>query len=86
MRVWHERTGVSVGPQMAVEVREGCRFIPLADENAFRRVGIVQLKQHFRSRVHRAFLDHLRDFQKLRTVRGLRLAWMNAHRQKPNPK
>ena len=80
MRVWHERTGVSVGPQMAVEAREGCRFIPLADENAFRRVGIVQLKQH------RAFLDHLRDFQKLRTVRGLRLAWMNAHRQKPNPK
>jgi len=59
---------------MAVEAREGCRFIPLADENAFRRVGIVQLKQHFRSRVHRAFLDHLRDFQKLRTVRGLRLA------------
>ena len=67
-------TGVSVVPQMAVEAREGCRFIPLADENAFRRVGIVQLKQHFRSRVHRAFLDQLRDFQKLRTVRGLRMA------------
>ncbi|MGZ4732323.1 MAG: LysR family transcriptional regulator substrate-binding protein [Terriglobales bacterium] len=37
-------TGVSVVPQMAVEPRAGCRFIPLADEAAFRCVGIVQLK------------------------------------------
>jgi LysR family transcriptional regulator, hydrogen peroxide-inducible genes activator len=43
-------TGVSVVPQTAVESRPGCRFIPLADEGAFRRVGIVQLKHHFRSR------------------------------------
>src|SRR5207249_4599591 len=49
-------TGVSVVPEMAVEEREGCRFVPLADDSAYRRVGIVQLKQHFRSRVHRAFL------------------------------
>ncbi|PYX89086.1 MAG: LysR family transcriptional regulator [Acidobacteria bacterium] len=54
-------TGVSVVPEMAVEKRQGCRFLPLADEGAYRRIGIVQLKQHFRSRVHRAFLDHLRD-------------------------
>jgi hypothetical protein len=40
-------TGVSVVPQMAVESRPGCRFILLADEGAFRRVGIVQLRQHF---------------------------------------
>jgi LysR family hydrogen peroxide-inducible transcriptional activator len=51
--------GVSVVPEMAVEPREGCRFIPLADENAYRRVGIVELKQHFRSRVHTAFLKYL---------------------------
>jgi LysR family transcriptional regulator, hydrogen peroxide-inducible genes activator len=51
--------GVSLVPEMAVEQREGCRFIPLADESAYRRVGIVELKQHFRSRVHRAFLDCL---------------------------
>jgi LysR family transcriptional regulator, hydrogen peroxide-inducible genes activator len=61
-------TGVSVVPEMAIESRERCRFIPIADENAFRRVGIVQLKQHFRSRVHRGFLDHLREMQK-HTVR-----------------
>jgi LysR family hydrogen peroxide-inducible transcriptional activator len=52
-------TGVSLVPQMAVEQRPGCRFIPLADEGAYRRVGIVQLKQHFRSRAHQAFLKHL---------------------------
>jgi len=52
-------TGVSVVPQMAVERRKGCRFIPIADEGAYRRVGIVQLKQHFRSRAHTTFLQHL---------------------------
>jgi LysR family hydrogen peroxide-inducible transcriptional activator len=52
-------TGVSVVPQMAVEQRRGCRFIPLADESAYRRVGVVHLKQHFRSLAHQAFLNHL---------------------------
>src|SRR3989441_4925072 len=54
-------TGVSVVPQMAVEKREGCRFIPIADEAACRRVGAVQLKQHFRSRAQDAFLKHLQQ-------------------------
>jgi LysR family transcriptional regulator, hydrogen peroxide-inducible genes activator len=54
-------TGVSVIPEMAGEKREGCRFLPLADEGAFRRMGILQLKQHLRSRVHRAFLRHLQN-------------------------
>jgi LysR family transcriptional regulator, hydrogen peroxide-inducible genes activator len=39
-------TGVSVVPQMAGEQRKGCRFVPIADEGAYRRVGVVQLKQH----------------------------------------
>src|SRR5437870_304692 len=53
-------TGVSIVPHMAVEHREDCCFVPLADRGAFRRVGVVQLKQHFRSRAQRAFLEHLR--------------------------
>jgi LysR family transcriptional regulator, hydrogen peroxide-inducible genes activator len=53
--------GVSVVPEMAIEPREGCRFIPLADENAYRRVGVLELKRHFRSRVQQAFLEHLRQ-------------------------
>ena len=54
-------TGVSVVPEMAVEERQGCRFVPLADEGAYRRVGVVQLKRHFRSRAHQAFLKHLQQ-------------------------
>ena len=52
-------TGVSIVPEMAIERREGCSFVPLADENAYRRIGVVQLKQHFRSRCHDAFLRAL---------------------------
>jgi len=54
-------TGVSVVPEMALEKRDGCCFIPIADEGAYRRVGVVQLKQHFRSRSQRAFLRHLQE-------------------------
>ncbi len=53
--------GVSVVPEMAVEPRQGCRFISLADEGAYRRVGIVQFKNHFRSRAHKAFVQHLKE-------------------------
>jgi LysR family transcriptional regulator, hydrogen peroxide-inducible genes activator len=51
--------GVSVVPEMAVNAMPGCRFIPLGDEQAYRRVGVLQVKQHFRSRIHRAFVRHL---------------------------
>jgi LysR family hydrogen peroxide-inducible transcriptional activator len=53
--------GVSMVPEMAVEPRHGCRFIPLADAGAYRRVGIVQFKNHFRSRAHKAFVKHLKS-------------------------
>ncbi len=53
--------GVSIVPEMAVEEKPGCHFIPLADEGAYRRIGVAQLKRHFRSRVHRAFLEHLQS-------------------------
>ena len=52
--------GISVVPAMAVEPRAGCCFIPLADDASHRRVGIVRLKRHFRSRAEIAFIDHLR--------------------------
>lgn len=53
--------GVSVVPEMAALPRKGCRFIRIDDPGAFRRVGVVQLKQHFRSRAHSAFLQHLTE-------------------------
>ncbi len=53
--------GVSVVPEMAAQPRKGCRFVPIGDPRAFRRVGVVQLKQHFRSRAHTAFVKHLTE-------------------------
>ena len=67
-------TGVSIVPQMAIEQREGCCFIPLADESAFRRIGFVQLKQRFRSRMHYAFLRHLQQAQQAIPIRATRSA------------
>jgi LysR family hydrogen peroxide-inducible transcriptional activator len=51
--------GVSVVPEMAVEKRPGCSFIPLADERASRTIGAVMLKGASRTRVTEAFLAHL---------------------------
>ena len=51
--------GVSVVPEMAIQPGRGCRFIPINDEGSFRRVGVIELKQRFRSRAHKAFLKHL---------------------------
>jgi LysR family hydrogen peroxide-inducible transcriptional activator len=53
--------GVSVVPQMAVEKRPGCRFVPLADDHASRTIGAVTRKGKSHSRVNQAFLSHLRQ-------------------------
>jgi LysR family transcriptional regulator, hydrogen peroxide-inducible genes activator len=54
-------TGVSLVPQMAVERRPGCCFIPIKGNEAYRRVGVVQLGQHFHNRAQRAFLRLLQQ-------------------------
>jgi LysR family transcriptional regulator, hydrogen peroxide-inducible genes activator len=51
--------GVSVVPEMALERRPDCCFVPVADERAARTIGIAVLKGHFLTGVQRAFLDHL---------------------------
>jgi len=51
--------GISVVPKMAVEKHKGCVFIPLADERAYRRIGMVWLRSHFQSRAEKALLTHL---------------------------
>src|ERR1700731_3188628 len=51
--------GVSIVPQMALERRAGCRFVPLEDERASRTIGAVVLKGRFANRVQDAFLAHL---------------------------
>jgi LysR family hydrogen peroxide-inducible transcriptional activator len=51
--------GVSVVPEMAVEKRSGCSFIPLSDDRASRTIGAVMLRGASRTRVTEAFFAHL---------------------------
>jgi LysR family hydrogen peroxide-inducible transcriptional activator len=53
--------GVSVVPEMAVESRRGCSFLPIADERAFRRIGLVRLKSHFQTRAELALMKHFKQ-------------------------
>jgi LysR family transcriptional regulator, hydrogen peroxide-inducible genes activator len=51
--------GVSIVPAMAVEKRPGCRYVPLADEQAARTIGAVTLRGKSLSRANEAFLAHI---------------------------
>jgi len=51
--------GVSVVPEMAVEKRAGCCFIPLMDQRAERTIGAVTLKGRSLTRASTQFLVHL---------------------------
>ena len=51
--------GVSIIPAMALEKRNGCQFVPLADGRATRVIGAVTLNGRSLSRVQQAFLTHL---------------------------
>lgn len=53
--------GVSVVPEMAVDAGKGCAFIPVADDRAFRRIGLVRLKSHFQTRAELALMKHFKQ-------------------------
>jgi LysR family transcriptional regulator, hydrogen peroxide-inducible genes activator len=52
--------GVSIVPEMALERRPGCRFVPLMDERAARTIGAITLRGKSATRLQEAFLAHLR--------------------------
>jgi LysR family hydrogen peroxide-inducible transcriptional activator len=52
--------GVSVVPEMAIEKRAGCRFVPLGDERASRTIGVITPRGKSSTRLQEAFLAHLR--------------------------
>jgi LysR family transcriptional regulator, hydrogen peroxide-inducible genes activator len=52
--------GVSVAPEMAIEKRSGCRFVPLADDRASRTIAAITLRGRSSTRLQDAFLTHLR--------------------------
>jgi LysR family transcriptional regulator, hydrogen peroxide-inducible genes activator len=64
--------GVSIIPEMALEKRPGCHFVPLADDRAARTIGAVTLKGKSATRLQQAFLDHLRAQPSSRPDRGAR--------------
>jgi LysR family transcriptional regulator, hydrogen peroxide-inducible genes activator len=51
--------GISIVPEMAIERRNGCRFVPIQDDRAMRRIGVVRLRSHFCSRPQQEFLRYL---------------------------
>lgn len=57
--------GVIVAPQMAVARYKrnghGCRFIPLDDELAFRKIGVVRLKHRYPTLAQRTLIEHLKN-------------------------
>ncbi len=52
--------GVSIVPEMAVEKHSRCRYVRIADDEAIRTVGATVLRGRSLTRLHRAFLAHLR--------------------------
>jgi len=53
--------GISIVPEMALEQRADCSFVPIADDRASRTIGVATLKGHFLSFVQKAFIEHLRS-------------------------
>jgi LysR family transcriptional regulator, hydrogen peroxide-inducible genes activator len=51
--------GVSIVPEMAVEQRTGCRYVPLSDERAVRTIGAITLHGRSATRANEAFLEHI---------------------------
>jgi LysR family hydrogen peroxide-inducible transcriptional activator len=52
--------GISAVPKMAVQPAPGCKFVPLANGNAGRRIGAVVLSRHFQTRAEKLFLELLK--------------------------
>jgi len=52
--------GFSLVPEMAIEKREGCRFLKLGDDRSFRKIGLVYLKNHFQTHSQRALVEYLK--------------------------
>jgi len=52
--------GVSIVPQMAIDKNPHCRYVRIADDEAMRTIGAIILRGRSLSRLHHAFLTHLR--------------------------
>jgi LysR family transcriptional regulator, hydrogen peroxide-inducible genes activator len=53
--------GISIVPEMAIDKRQACRYVRIADSAAKRTIGAVVLRGRSLTRVHLAFLSRLRN-------------------------
>lgn len=51
--------GISAVPRMAAQPVRGCRFVPIANRNASRTVGVTTLARHFQTHSEKIFLRHI---------------------------
>jgi LysR family hydrogen peroxide-inducible transcriptional activator len=54
--------GVSIVPEMAIEKNPRCRYVRIADDGAIRTIGATVLRGRSLTRLHQAFLAHLRPW------------------------
>jgi len=53
--------GVSIVPEMAIDTRQNCRYVRIADTQATRTIGAVVLRGRSLTRAHQAFLSRLQN-------------------------
>ncbi|HWT87545.1 MAG TPA: LysR substrate-binding domain-containing protein [Candidatus Angelobacter sp.] len=53
--------GVSLIPQMAIDKKSGCRYVPISDSHATRTIGAVVLRGRSQTRANLSFLSLLRQ-------------------------
>jgi len=51
--------GVSIVPEMAIDKKTACRYVPIADEHAVRTIGAAVLRGRSLTRAHQSFLSLL---------------------------
>jgi len=53
--------GVSAVPAMAVQPHPGCRFIPLSGKHSTRKVALVTLRQHYKTRAQQLVMKQMQE-------------------------
>jgi len=53
--------GVSAVPAMAVQPHAGCRFIPLSGKHNTRKVALVTLRQHYKTRAQQLVMKQMQE-------------------------
>ena len=53
--------GVSAVPAMAVQPHAGCRFIPLSGKHSTRKVALVTLRQHYKTRAQQLVMKQMQE-------------------------